>query len=124
MPKSPSGTFRSVRSTDARFRALATGDVPTGPHIAVRTTKLGAGGAFLIMEDPLPVGTRLQLELLLPKPARPIVTICEVRSVSDAEAEGGKDPRGVGVKFEPLSEDDLRVLGDFLSTETGRFSAA
>lgn len=88
----------------------------------MRTTKLGAGGAFLVMDDPLPLGTRLLLELLLPKPARTIVTVCEVRSVSDAEDV--PDPRGMGVKFDPLSEEDLRVLGDFLSTETGRFSAA
>lgn len=117
----PSGGFRSARSVDARFRVLGPDATPQGPHHAVRTSNLGAGGAFLVTDDPRPVGTRVWIELLLPAPARGLITTGEVRWLRDSE----EDPvRGMGVKFDKLSDDDLLVLGDFLATQTGRFSAA
>lgn len=111
------GKPRPGRSVSVSYRAAASGDADAVPRIEACTSNLGAGGAFVLCPDPLPVGTRVELTLRLPRPRRDIEVTAEVRwrvTVGDEP-----DSAGMGVKFVDLAIDDMIALQDYFASLTG-----
>lgn len=87
------------------------------PNLQVEN--LSSGGAFVRTLDLLPVGTKLSLELGGPGLKRPLRLPARVASlVKRDEASARRLPPGMGVAFEPLSDQakaELAVLLDQLA---------
>ncbi|MDP3277063.1 MAG: PilZ domain-containing protein [Deltaproteobacteria bacterium] len=76
-------------------------------RVDATTNNLGFGGAFVQIEPPLPVGSRLRLSLSSATTWEPIeldATVCWVRDV------GGALHAGMGVAFESLTPDQAFAL--------------
>jgi uncharacterized protein (TIGR02266 family) len=111
------GKPRPGRSVAVSYRAAASGDGSSAPMLAAVTRNLGAGGAFVLCDEPLPAGTRVELVLHLPRPARDIDVMAEVRwRVTAAE---DRDGAGMGLQFVDLAVDDLLALKEYFASLTG-----
>ena len=109
------GKPRPGRSVSVSYRAAASGDAV--PRIEACTRNLGAGGAFVLCPEPLPVGSQVELTLHLPRPRRDIVVTAEVRwRVTEADEPDGA---GMGVKFIDLAIEDTIALQDYFASLTG-----
>lgn len=71
------------------------------------TRDLGIGGAFLETRDPPSVGVRLELVLTAPTAWEPLVLAGRVAWHRD---ESGDEPRGFGMRFDPLSPGQAGAL--------------
>jgi uncharacterized protein (TIGR02266 family) len=69
------------------------------------TADVSAGGMFVNLADPKPVGTRLRFWLTLPDQPEPISGFGEVVWIRVANA-GPESPRGVGIEFRYLADPD------------------
>ncbi|WP_045119540.1 PilZ domain-containing protein [Haliangium ochraceum] len=105
-------------------REDASGLAPGAAHGAAHeaaTRNLGPGGAFVVCETPVPVGTALRMALLLPPPIGTVALDAEVRWCVTST-----DPReetGMGVKFTDLSAEQVLALQDYFASLTGRESS-
>jgi CheY-like chemotaxis protein len=81
-----------------------------GPLVSLELLDVSASGAFLATPGPVPLGTRLRLQLALP--AGPVrITARVVRVQEPAWGCCG----GVGIRFEPASDSTAAALAAFLS---------
>ena len=85
-----------------------------GPRRHAVTKNIGVGGAFILVDNPPPAGTTVELELAMPANAEsgagPIAVRAEVRwSVTDGEV-------GMGVKFAPLEVEQLLRLNEYFAS--------
>ena len=111
------GKPRPGRSVSVTYRAAAADDSEGIPRVEAVTRNLGAGGAFVLCDDPLPVGARVELILHLPRPARDIDVTAEVRwRVTPSD---GVHDAGMGLQFVDLAVDDLLALQDYFASLTG-----
>lgn len=111
------GKPRPGRSVSVSYRAAASGAAEAVPRIEACTRNLGAGGAFVLCPDPLPVGTRVEITLRLPRPRRDIEVMAEVRWRVTVDEE--PDSAGMGVKFVDLAIDDTIALQEYFASLTG-----
>lgn len=125
------GKPRPGRSVSVSYRAAASGDADALQRTAASTRNLGAGGAFVLCPEPLPVGTRVELTLHLPRPRRDIEVTAEVRwrigaddepdGAGDEPGSAGDEPdgTGMGLKFVDLSVEDMMALQEYFASLTG-----
>jgi len=78
-------------------------------HLAFDMRDVGAGGAFLETSGPIPVGTRLNLSLVL----GPVLTHVKARVVRVQEPAWGRIG-GVGVSFEEMSDSVVELLENYV----------
>jgi uncharacterized protein (TIGR02266 family) len=71
---------------------------------------ISQGGVFISTYLPFPVGSAVDLEFSLPGTDAVLQACGEVRWVRDHSLHG---PRGIGVAFEQLSEEDRQAIHDF-----------
>lgn len=111
------GKPRPGRRVAVDYRVVHTQDEGAGVLVPAITRNLGAGGAFILCPDPLPVGTRLHLSLRLPTTARAVELDAEVRWL----IAPGDDPAeaGMGVKFITPDVGSLLALSDYFASLTG-----
>jgi len=111
------GKPRPGRNVSVTYRAAASKDDQGIPHVEAVTRDLGAGGAFVLCDDPLPIGARVELILHLPRPARDIEVTAEVRwRVTPSD---GVHDAGMGLQFVDLAVDDLLALNEYFASLTG-----
>jgi Tfp pilus assembly protein PilZ len=99
------------------YRAAAFEDSQGVPRVEASTRNLGAGGAFVLCDDPLPLEACVELILHLPRPARDIEVKAVVRwrvTVSDDAQDAG-----MGLQFVGLAVDDLLALKEYFASLTG-----
>ena len=111
------GKPRPGRSVPVTYRAAASGDAQGVPRVETSTRNLGAGGAFVLCDDPLPIAACVELILHLPRPARDIEVKAMVRwrvAVSDEAHDAG-----MGLQFVDLTVDDLLALKEYFASLTG-----
>ena len=104
------GQPRPGRRVEVRYRSVDPhADSPT---FEAWTRNIGVGGAFIVTNDPPPVGTPLEVTLRLPG-GRALVVRGEVRWCAD----GDDDPLvDMGVKFDRLSVEDTLALNEYFVT--------
>lgn len=109
-----------------RFRRM---DAGIEDAIQASTHDIGVGGAFIETDQPLPVGTALDLEIDLgvdgaagaddeagASSGGDIVALTgEVRWVAEPGRGPAGHPSGMGVKFGPLEVDVLLALSDYFA---------
>jgi uncharacterized protein (TIGR02266 family) len=111
------GKPRPGRTVAVTYRAAATTDDEGVPRVEAVTRNLGAGGAFVLCDDPLPIGARVELILHLPRPARDIDVAAEVRW--RVTASDGTHDAGMGLQFVDIAVDDLLALKEYFASLTG-----
>lgn len=77
------------------------------------STDISAGGMFLCAEEPLPVGTPLDLQFMLPSYPQPVRLDAEVVRIVPAGA-GPNLPSGMGVRFLHPPEPIRKMLREFV----------
>lgn len=81
---------------------------------------LSVGGIFLEAEHPYPVGTKLELELVLPEIAERLRIHGTVIRVEPPESrQMGKIP-GMGIQFDVMTSETKALLADFIARELAR----
>jgi len=103
------GKPRHGRRVDVTVRAEEAGG-SLGPPSVGYTKNLGAGGAFLVIDEPSARGTRLELTVSLP--GSPLVCRGEVRWTHESDDDS---MRGMGVRFVGLEVEQIVRLNDFLN---------
>lgn len=74
---------------------------------------ISEGGLFVSTYRPLSVGSEVDVEFSLPGTERPVHARGEVRWIREHSAE---QPRGVGIAFETLSDEDRDEIHSFCSS--------
>ena len=106
-PRVPTSLMASIRSGDERRDALI--------------YTLSARGAFLEVPRPLPVGTKMELEIWFA--SRIIKTSAEVIYVNAPDASRRHCwPLGMAIVFDALSEKDERSVRKFIEEQSDRIS--
>jgi len=103
------GKARPGRQIPVRFRRA---DVTE--WTSAETRNVGVGGAFIATATPLPVGTPLVVELVVPTSDRRFELTALVRWTADG-ADGG-----IGVQFVDVDIDVLLDLNDYFASLTGK----
>jgi len=81
------------------------------------TRNIGLGGAFVLSENPLPVGTELVLAIRVPTRDEPIELMAEVRWLIPADEDA--DGSGMGVQFLDIDVDTLLALNNYFASLAG-----
>ena len=81
------------------------------------TRNIGTGGAFILSDEPLPVGTELSLAIRVPTNEEPIALTAEVRW--QALPEQDSDDPGMGVAFIDVEVNALLELNKYFASLTG-----
>lgn len=92
--------------------------LPDGAAQRTLTKDIGAGGACLIAERPLPPGTQVQVALELPGREQPVNTIAEVVRSAEFEMTGRTERRRsaeISVRMVEIAPQDVDVLSQFVS---------
>lgn len=85
------------------------------------TSNIGVGGAFVLTEAPLPVGTDLRVSLSVPTAAdERIETEAQVRWVVTADQADEHHSAGMGIKFMRLDVEALLLLSEYFASLTAR----
>ncbi len=77
---------------------------------------ISSGGIFVPTDDPLPLDTRLLITFSLPDCEQPITTEGIVIRSIHADPDSGVDPSGMGIQFQALSEDNLRLIDVYVES--------
>ncbi len=108
------GTARPGRRVTLGYRPLE-----SDAELSAATTRnLGVGGAFILCDDPLPIGTELYVELEIPTADESIAVDAEVRWLVPRGDE--HDNPGMGVQFLDVSVDALLQLSEYFASLTGQ----
>jgi uncharacterized protein (TIGR02266 family) len=79
------------------------------------TVNISTGGVFLETASPLPVDTKLRLEIQLPGQASPLRTTARVAWVNDAQLDMRPNlPKAMGLQFLEITLKDLHLLREHL----------
>ena len=84
------------------------------------TSDISAGGLFVATYDLRPIGSVVKIEFTLPD-GYEVKVEGEVRWVKDPIDGDSDGSPGMGVKFEALSEDDLRAIEEFVANRDPLF---
>ncbi|MEL6340012.1 MAG: PilZ domain-containing protein [Myxococcota bacterium] len=85
--------------------------LPDGSTRALdRLKNISLGGLFVEMDEPLPFGSEVGLEFVLPSAARPVR--CRGLVVRRQTAT----PTGVGLRLLEIDPSDMRMVTDFVET--------
>jgi uncharacterized protein (TIGR02266 family) len=76
-------------------------------------TNLSEGGVFIATRELKPIGSEVELTIMLPAPAHPIWLRGEVRWIRQASPNSSA-PLGMGIQFRMISEESLRSIAEFL----------
>jgi hypothetical protein len=79
---------------------------------------VSAGGIFLEMRDPLPLGARVRISFLNPEETAEIVAVGEVKNhyfVNYVQDGATRSVSGMAVRFEGFENESQRVLDDCLN---------
>jgi molecular chaperone DnaK len=76
-----------------------------------QASNISLGGVFIKAVEPLPLGTRLRIQIVLPRRS------IEVEGVVVRVMTENGYPTGMGVKFENLSPEHLQVIEEYVSQE-------
>jgi len=79
---------------------------------------VSAGGIFIEMREPLPLGARVRVSFLNPEETAEIVAIGEVKNhyfVNYVQAGVTRSIAGMAVRFEGFEEESQRILDDCLN---------
>jgi Tfp pilus assembly protein PilZ len=106
------GKARPGRRVELAYRA--TGDDDSEP-VRAFTRNIGVGGAFVVTDQPAPVGAKLHIMIDVPTSEQTIQVSAEVRW-SSADS-------GMGVKFHDLDVDQLLQLSEYFASLTGSEAA-
>lgn len=90
-----------------RYRRL---DEPHAREVEALTRNIGVGGAFILTDSPLPIGTLLEISISSPATWEPVRVRAEVRWIGSG---AGEDDVGMGVSFRDLHPRDVVALHDF-----------
>ena len=83
------------------------------------TSNIGVGGAFVLTESPLPVGTDLRISLTVPTAGDEVIeTDAQVRWVVTAEQADERHSAGMGIKFMRLDVEALLLLSEYFASLT------
>lgn len=87
-----------------------------GSQYMLFTETLSAGGMFLRMAEPLPVGSELKLEMEFNN-GENITTDGTVIYVAELNAVVYDIPAGMGVKFNSISVNDSRIIDNYITRQ-------
>ena len=85
--------------------------------LRVLSKDISASGVKIRTPDFVPVGTELNLELILPEPRKILETRGICRWIQEA---GGVAMYELGVEFQNLSRDDAAALGEYVNRKTNQ----
>ncbi len=88
-----------------RYRRL---DEPHAREVEALTRNIGVGGAFILTDSPLPIGSSIEISISSPATWEPVRVRGEVRWIGTE-----KDEPGMGVSFRDLHPRDVVALHDF-----------
>lgn len=84
------------------------------------TSNIGVGGAFVLTDAPLPVGTDLKVSLTVPTAGDQLIeTDAQVRWVVTSEQADELHSAGMGIKFMRLDVEALLLLSEYFASLTG-----
>ncbi len=108
------GRSQAGRRVDIIYRRADGEPARTGDdQVQAVTANIGVGGAFILSEAPEPVGSALEVCILVPEQEHELVLRADVRwTRSGTAAEAG----GMGLQFEPLEVGALLLLRDYFAT--------
>lgn len=79
---------------------------------------IGAGGLFVMTDQPCQAGQRVALEFALPERDRPIAVAAEVRwTRQERSADGAGRSSGMGLRFVDLPVGAFILIQDFLRSQ-------
>ncbi len=132
------GRARAGRRVELEYQHVADGDngvgsVPSEDALEISsaatqatraiTSNIGVGGAFVLTESPLPVGSRLVVRIEVPTARRVIETDATVRWVVPVESADEIHHAGMGIKFQRLDVDALLLLSEYFASLTSSDSS-
>jgi len=106
------GKSRAGKRVDLSFRrADGKGDL-----VDAVTRNIGVGGAYILTDQPEPVGTRLEVHIRIPGDDPPIPVQAEVRWTTAPEDD--EDSAGMGVRFLDIDVDATLQLSEYFASLT------
>ena len=87
-------------------------------ELAAVARNFSAGGIFLEMRDPLPLGARVRISFMNPEETAEIVAVGEVKNhyfVNYVQGGATRSVSGMAVRFEGFENESQRVLDDCLN---------
>lgn len=104
------------RRTEQRVDISTTISISTPDEVRQAFTEnMSTGGMFVIMDDPPPKGSMVEVQLDMVGSGQPLVVTASVlHSVRPDEAESTKKKPGVGLRFERLALEDAERLAQYL----------
>ncbi|MEE2663203.1 MAG: TIGR02266 family protein [Myxococcota bacterium] len=81
------------------------------------TRDINEGGLFIETEDPLALGTTVDLQFLLPGSSDPIKAAAEIVRLSDGS---GGEPVGMAVEFDSLPADARKRINELIRSMRSR----
>ncbi len=100
---------RVEASLEVGFQPITDEGQGLGNLVYSHLRDISAGGMFIVMNQPLPIGTRLSVALDLGWGLDPVELTCEVvRRVSPEESAGGR--AGIGVRFADEVQPEVKKL--------------
>lgn len=98
------------RQHDRKLVTLQVDATTSKGHVTFYTSNMSRGGVYLNADEPAPPGTIMDLVLNLS--GRPVKVKGEIRWSREASENR---PAGMGVQIVEISEDDQKILDEFLS---------
>ena len=97
--------------------AFCPAESDTGELSRAVTRNISLGGAFIVHDEPLPIGTEIYLEISLPGLVEPLELGAEVRWL--IPPGDGNSVAGMGVEFVDTSVDTQLRLTEYFASRTG-----
>jgi uncharacterized protein (TIGR02266 family) len=80
---------------------------------------MSEGGVFIQTDEPLPVGTKILIQLYIPPQVKVLSEF--IGKVTWVNADDSRPPKGMGINFDSGNKDSLKQLKDFLEEELPLF---
>jgi CRP/FNR family cyclic AMP-dependent transcriptional regulator len=114
-------TFGSPPSTPSphRYKTLSLSYKDGKSFARSYALNVKPGGLFISSSKPLNQGETFILKLQLPNLPEPMKILCEVSSVKKQTGVTDKGPSGMVVRFNKISEKDLKTINQYLEEITG-----
>jgi len=107
------GKARPGRRVNVRYAKIDGAESESNEAV---TANIGVGGAYILSNDPPPVGTKLLISIDVPTSNEVIEVKSEVRWNT---TRGGEERAGLGVKFLDLDVESLLKLSEYFASLTG-----
>lgn len=109
------GRARAGRRVELSYRLSGDENAETSRAV---TSNIGVGGAFVLTESPLAVGTTLRVSIDVPTTEETIETDATVRWVVTPETADELHAPGMGIKFQRLDVEALLSLSEYFASLT------